>query len=196
MAAAAMDPAAPMDPGICGARNRAGKPCRNVAGKATDHVGYGRCASHGGKTPSGRAYGAKLMAIAELPAMGGEVDVNPLDALLYTVRRAYALAGYYRMHAEARALLGENPEPYATLERQALGDLNAWAQRSVGAGVAERMARIAERTGEQIASALEDALEPLELDGAARAAIVQRFAGSLARLEREAPAITAKASDV
>jgi hypothetical protein len=54
---------------------------------------------------------------------------------------------------------------------------------------------IAENTGERLASALEEALEGVELSGDQRRVIVQRFAGSLARLEREQPAIPAKASD-
>jgi hypothetical protein len=36
----------------CGARSRStGKPCLNVAGKGTDHLGEGRCRLHGGATP-------------------------------------------------------------------------------------------------------------------------------------------------
>jgi hypothetical protein len=36
----------------CGALSRStGKPCLNVAGKGTDHVGEGRCRLHGGATP-------------------------------------------------------------------------------------------------------------------------------------------------
>jgi len=35
---------------ICGAKNRAGDPCHRPAGWGTDHVGYGRCKLHGGKS--------------------------------------------------------------------------------------------------------------------------------------------------
>lgn len=35
----------------CGAKTRAGTPCRYVAGYKTDHVGQGRCRLHGGATP-------------------------------------------------------------------------------------------------------------------------------------------------
>jgi hypothetical protein len=180
----------------CGALTRSGRACQLPAGHGTDHVGFGKCRRHAGNTPGGRVYAAKLAALAELPPLGGEVDINPLEALLYTVRRAYALAGYYRLQAEARDLAGEDVEPYATLERQALGDLNQWAQRSVGAGVAERMVRIAERTGGILAAALEDALSGAELSASERSAVVARFAQALSRLERDAPAITAKAEDV
>lgn len=196
MATAAMDPTSAVDTGLCGATNREGKPCSNRAGKGTDHVGVGRCRSHGGSTPSGRAHGARLKALAELGPMGGEVDVNPLDALLYTVRRGSGLAALYRLQAEACAADGRDAAMYADLEAKALGDLARWAKMAIDAGVAERMVRIAEGTGERLASALEDALEGVELAPGQRQAIVQRFAGSLARLEREQPAITAKSETV
>jgi hypothetical protein len=130
------------------------------------------------------------MALAELGPMGGEVDVNPLDALLYTVRRGSGLAALYRLQAD-----GRDAAMYADLEAKALGDLARWAKMAIDAGVAERMVRIAEGTGERLASALEEALEGVELSGDQRRGIVQRFAGSLSRLEREQPAIPAKASD-
>jgi hypothetical protein len=37
---------------ICGAHNRSQNPCGNKAGKATDHVGEGRCKLHGGNNQS------------------------------------------------------------------------------------------------------------------------------------------------
>lgn len=39
------------DTRYCGAKTRAGTPCKNVAGYKTDHVGEGRCHLHGGKSP-------------------------------------------------------------------------------------------------------------------------------------------------
>jgi hypothetical protein len=70
------------------------------------------------------------------------------------------------------------------------------AKMAIDAGVAERMVRIAEGTGERLASALEEALEGVELPPGQRQVVVQRFAASLSRLEREQPAITAKAESV
>lgn len=35
---------------VCGAKTRAGTPCKQKAGWATDHVGQGRCKLHGGKS--------------------------------------------------------------------------------------------------------------------------------------------------
>jgi hypothetical protein len=173
-----------------------GKQCGNQAGKNTPHPGHGYCYKHGGTTPNGQKHGAKLMAVAAMRESTGEVDVNPLDALLYTVRRASHLAAYYRLQAEALELEGRDARVHLDLERQALGDLNAWADRAIKAGVAERMVRIAENTGERLASALEDALEGVELGPDVRRQIVQRFGASLARLEREQPAITVRGTDV
>lgn len=45
------------DKPLCGAHARsAGRPCQNIAGYKTDHLGTGRCAFHGGRSPvkSGR----------------------------------------------------------------------------------------------------------------------------------------------
>jgi hypothetical protein len=41
----------PHDGRICGARTRAGTPCRYPRGYKTDHFGQGRCRLHGGATP-------------------------------------------------------------------------------------------------------------------------------------------------
>jgi len=35
---------------LCGAKTRAGTPCRRPAGWGTDHVGEGRCKLHGGRS--------------------------------------------------------------------------------------------------------------------------------------------------
>ena len=40
----------PYDKKYCGAKTRAGTPCRRPAGWGTDHVGEGRCKLHGGKS--------------------------------------------------------------------------------------------------------------------------------------------------
>jgi hypothetical protein len=195
MAALAVDATGAMH-ALCGAKTRGDGTCANRAGKGTDHVGFGRCSNHGGKTPAGRTHGNRLKALAELGPMGGEVDVNPLDALLYTVRRGSGLAALYRLQAEACAANGRDAAMYADLEAKALADLARWAKMAIDAGVAERMVRIAEGTGERLASALEEALEGVELPPGQRQVVVQRFAASLSRLEREQPAITARAESV
>lgn len=56
----------PVD-GKCNARrtNGSGELCLNEAGKGTDHLGYGRCVWHGGKTVSHRKNGQMQRAMGE-----------------------------------------------------------------------------------------------------------------------------------
>jgi hypothetical protein len=176
-----------IDPSRC-PNVRNGKQCGNQPGKRTDHPGFGYCHAHGGNSPNLRAHGAKLMAIAAMPPTGGEIDVNPLDALLYTVRRAAGLALWYRAKLEAATLEGGNPEPWATLEAKALGDLNRWGKAAVDAGVAERLVRAAEHSAERIGAAVEAMFSALvasgvELSPEARAVAVRAFTGQIAQLE-------------
>lgn len=176
-----------MDNAVCGANNRAGNPCQNRAGKGTSHVGFGYCASHGGKTPSGQMHGAKLAALAAMAPLGGEVDVNPLDALLYAVRRASGMAAWFRLEAEAEAMVGKANGALDN-ERLALADLAKWAKMAIDAGVAERQVRIAERMGERLSAAFEAAIGALvaagvELTGDQRMLAVRTYAGELARHE-------------
>ena len=49
----------------CGAQGRTGTPCRKSAGWGTDHAGYGHCRLHGGASPNGRVFAAKLEAAAK-----------------------------------------------------------------------------------------------------------------------------------
>jgi hypothetical protein len=55
---------------------------------------------------------------------------------------------------------------------------------ALDAGVAERQVRIAERTGQLIAAALDEAIAPLRLADADRVAVVKRFARGLTALEQ------------
>lgn len=183
-----------VDPTHCPRFKSDGKQCGNRAGHRTNHPGAGYCWKHGGNSPTGEKHGAKLAAVAAMRETG-EVDVNPLDAMLYTVRRASHLAAYYRLQAEAIELEGADATILFALEREALGDLNQWADRAIKAGVAERMVRIAEGTGERLASAYEESLEGEDIPPEQLKRIVAKFAAALGRLEREQPAIAAKATD-
>lgn len=68
----------------CAATTRAGTPCKRDRGAGTDHPGFGHCANHGGNTESG----AKAAAREIETWLGAELDMEPHDALLLTVRRA------------------------------------------------------------------------------------------------------------
>jgi hypothetical protein len=93
----------------CGhARGENGAPCRKQAGAGTDHVGWGHCKYHGGASPNGRAYAARLRAEAlvaerrlamtfyrvDLP------DISPEAALLEEVRRSAGIVRWLQMMIE------------------------------------------------------------------------------------------------
>jgi hypothetical protein len=176
---------------ICGAATRrgTGPPCKRGRGWGTDHPGYGNCKRHGGATPSGKISAAKEAAmIAAQSDYGGESDVDPLEALLYTVRRGARLVAFW----QAAAMRAEDPDEFAAAsanEARALNDLNRWAKNAVDGGVAERQVRIAERFGDSIVAAAEEALAALEtalgatLSVEARTAYASAFGQGLARLE-------------
>lgn len=177
-----------LDPRHCPRIKADGRQCRNQQGKGTDHLGFGYCDRHGGNTPGLRQHAAKLAALAAMPASGGEVDVNPLDALLYTVRRAAGLSLYYRTRHELALLEGTDVQMWAGLERNALADLNRWGKAAVDAGVAERLVRAAEHSAERLGAAVEAMLAAIvasgvELPPEARSRAVQAFTGQIAQLE-------------
>jgi hypothetical protein len=185
-----------LDPALCPQIKRDGLQCRNRAGHRTEHPGFGQCWKHGGNTSAHAAAGAKMMAVAATrEAYGGQEDIDPLEAMLYTVRRGRALAMYWRSAALDAA---EDPirfEKAAQQEARALDDLNRWSHGAVRAGVAERLVRITERTADRLASALEEALAGVDLPDGQRALIVRRFSAGLFALEEGEPVIEAEASD-
>jgi len=83
---------------ICGAHSRTtGKPCQNVAGKGTDHLGQGRCRYHGGATPIKHGLYSKVcrgrfgQRIAEIASRTDLLDLNEELALLKAVQQQLIL---------------------------------------------------------------------------------------------------------
>ena len=75
----------------CGAQKRqGGDPCRQAAGWKTDHPGVGRCALHGGSSPSGKAAAARQLLDAEVAQILDREGVTPIDN---PVAELQALAG-------------------------------------------------------------------------------------------------------
>ncbi len=66
----------------CGAKTRAGHPCRREAGWNTDHLGQGRCRYHGGATPIKHGRYSKITRprIQELITTHA-ADPDPLDTM-------------------------------------------------------------------------------------------------------------------
>jgi len=83
---------------LCGATSKqTGEPCQNVAGKGTDHVGYGRCKFHGGNSPHGRRFAYLQMAQADAISLAAPIDIDPMNALLWCVRIAAGEVAYFTM---------------------------------------------------------------------------------------------------
>lgn len=171
---------------VCGAKRtkRGGDPCQRPAGWNTNHPGYGTCRLHGGMMPNHVKAALREAGQALMRVDVQELDVNPLDAMLYTVRRFSALALCFRGQMAAVPMADPRWEFWRELEREALNDQRAASDAALRAGVAERQVRIAERTGQRIAAGLDDALEPLGLTAEQRAGAVERFVTRLQLMEQ------------
>jgi len=66
---------------ICGANKRGGGTCKNPAGRGTDHD-FGRCALHGGATPTQMVHKQKILAAQAVATYGIKSDLPPRAALL------------------------------------------------------------------------------------------------------------------
>jgi hypothetical protein len=187
--------------GKCNARKRNGGYCGQAAGWGTDHPGYGSCQQHAGHLPGPALAAAKAEALdVARRAFDSEDDIDPLEAMLYTVRRGRALASYWRQRAVALVDDEDKFERAAKQEANALDDLNRWSHGAVKAGVAERLVRITERTAERLTAAAEDMLAALvasglELSPEMRALAVRTYTASLYALE-QGDVIEGTASDV
>src|SRR4051794_35743629 len=177
---------------LCAARTRSGGQCRRPAGHGTEHAGIGRCRLHGGSTPAQLERARRQVALRELAAMGGAIAVEPTQALLECVHRAAGQAAWLRMKVESlrdEELLcpgahgGLMPHTWVRMEQEAIDRLARLSKMALDSGVAERHVRIAERTGQLIAAALHDAIGPLALSAADRAAVLERFVSGLTALE-------------
>jgi len=105
-----------------------------------------------------------------------EIDLQPLDALLQSVRLAAGMATYHRI------AIANGGGDHLAYER-ALSMQNRFAKTALDAGVAERQVRIAERMAERLVLAFEDAIADMKVTKAERQAAVKRYADGLARLE-------------
>lgn len=106
--------------GVCGAKTRAGTPCRQKAGWGTDHVGQGRCKLHGGKKPTrhGRYSTIRHESVRELAekmaAEADPLDTRPELALL----RALLHDWIDRYHELTDALFAWNQAEYRQAEEE------------------------------------------------------------------------------
>ena len=117
---------------LCGAKRlKVASKCRRPAGWGTDHAGRGRCKLHGGSTPDHRKAAARQEALDFVRnAMGAEVPVDPLEALLQAVRLAAGAVAYWRVrlrpHQEGEAPAALIAGLDAALDGPKEGVLVAW----------------------------------------------------------------------
>jgi hypothetical protein len=184
-----------VDPVSCGAKTRAGTPCRLRAGHGTSHVGQGRCRRHGGASPNAEVAGAVELARRETALHAVPLDIEPHEAMLECVRIA---AGWVRYSFErlneldASDLTGpaittrprklekgaESKTERVREEHDARVHIwlrvhGEWSDRLVNytrialaAGIAERHVRIAEGQAELIAESLRKLAAALGFDPA------------------------------
>lgn len=129
--------------------------CEWIAGGGTRHKGWGPCRRHGGGSKDAERAWAGAMKLAV------ELDINPMEALLWSVRiaagrvaqveQALDFAEWRHDIAGHAKGLGESRE-----ERK---ELRAAAKAAIDAGIAETIVRNRELEGQVLGSALTAALE-------------------------------------
>jgi hypothetical protein len=180
----------------CGARSKqTGEPCKLGAGSGTDHPGIGQCRFHGGSTPSGRTYAARVAGarmaenlpiephealLANLAAWNGIVrffsdEVTALESVVETHRKEKTVTSgegdsYVETSNEARLHI------YAVERNAALVERGKAAKLCVEAKVEERALDEMERRGALWADAIAVVLDEFGLRADPRAPDVVRRA--------------------
>jgi len=174
----------------CGAKTRAGAACKKVAGFGTDHVGRGRCKFHGGSTPNHQ----KSAALEEAKIMGEEMDVDPLDALLWCVRIAAGEIAYCSAQIAqleqptVSTMFGPKLNMWIETRQVAVNQLAKYSKMALDAGVAERQVQMAERFGEMLAELIGAILGDLDLTPGQKRKAPKIVRGHLQALEGGAKA--------
>lgn len=146
----------------CGAKTktRGGAECRNAAGFKTDHVGVGRCALHGGASPSGRKYAKGLQLRHAAATLGLPRDVDPHTALLEELHAAAGMVAWLR-GLMAATDAGDVPAVWLEVFGEERDRYVRVAKTCADAGVEERRVRVAEQAGELVARAIGGVLAEL-----------------------------------
>lgn len=175
-----------MSAALCNAKKKKGGKCGRPAGWGTPHFGRGPCKLHGGCAPGVVAKYARQAGLDFAVGMlGAEIKIEPIEAVLLSVRLAAGVVGYWRMQIAALEPEQTVPEYVATNYRWALKDLAQISRTALDAGVAEMQIRFAQRTAERIALAAEEALTRAQIPADMRSRFVEGFTRALQRLEDE-----------
>jgi hypothetical protein len=167
---------------LCNSLKKNGERCRNFAGRGTPHLGYGACSYHLGNSPNHIASAERAAVAKRMLHFGGELDLEPADALLWTLRLS---AGHVAFVKDELAAMTDDER--LSFKGQVLSRIYAEerdrtariAKAALDAGVAERMVRLAENYGEAIALLISGILSDLRLTTAqqelAREAVPRRL---------------------
>jgi len=190
---------------LCGSPKKNGGTCGNTAGQGTDHVGFGHCRFHGGRSPGGIKMAQREQAYDAVRTFGLPVDIDPAAALLQEVKRSAGIVDYLSQRVAeleadevvwSRALEREQTGgefPGFTTEYRA--SVNVWVQlyaaerrhlaevcaKAIQAGVAERQVRVAEEQGRLVGDLLRAIIDGLPADQ--RAGAYERARAQLALIQ-------------
>jgi hypothetical protein len=166
----------------CAARTRNGGLCKQPAGHGTPHPGKGPCKLHGGCMPNVVKRYATIEAREAIGKWGIELDIDPFEGILASVRMAYGAVAAFKARLKDDSK-PDSPEVIAWMAAQK--HAAQIAKMAIDAGIAERQVQIAERMAEQIAMAYEDALADEDLSPEQVSRIAAKFSAGLMRLEGE-----------
>lgn len=148
---------------LCGARKKNGEQCRLFAGQGTQHPGVGRCKHHLGNTKGHQKNAVKVQAEREMLAaqerleFGGQIDIEPVEALLTVLRLSAGHLAWLRSelgaHEDKTDFRGQVLMRLWNDERERVARI---AKAALDAGVQERQIALAERYGEMLAELLRE----------------------------------------
>jgi hypothetical protein len=166
----------------CGAKAKRGGTCKKPAGWGTPHPGQSVCRLHGGMLPHIVKKCAEEKGREMARAWGIELDIDPFEGILASVRMAYGAVAAFKARLKDDSK-PDSPEVIAWMAAQK--HAAQIAKMAIDAGIAERQVQIAERMAEQIAMAYEDALADEDLSPEQVSRIAAKFSAGLMRLEGE-----------
>lgn len=161
----------------CGAKSRNGE-CQREAGWGTDHLGFGPCKLHMGKTPSiNKAMIRKKLAaewMEDNPLLGTDkpIELDPDALLIQVVRRTAGVLAWLENKVQSLDETEltqvddkgvERPSVWVTMHAEERDRLANHAKIALAAGVAERAIALAENQGQLIAKALQGIMLDLDL---------------------------------
>jgi hypothetical protein len=187
------------DKAYCGGRKRdgSGGTCTRPAGWGTRTPGVGRCKLHGGATASHRAAAEKEIARQAVATFGLPLEVEPHRALLGEVWRTSGAVAW--LDGVVRGLDAEQVTWGVTEESDKAGTvrkagINVWVdlwqrerrhlvdvcKAALAAGVEERLVRLAESHGSQLAAVIRVTLTGLDLTAEQQARVPAALAAAVA----------------